>query len=82
MSSFQLTGKWYLIAMSSNSCWATAFSVLPFGVYVNITAMEEANIYEATFSNCCLYCMFASVCASYFIMSFKVIFSFFISFDY
>lgn len=50
MSSFQLTGKWYLIAMSSNSCWATAFSVLPFGVYVNITAMEEANIYEATFS--------------------------------
>lgn len=50
MSSFQLTGKWYLIAMSSNSCWATAFSVLPFGVYVNIMAMEEANIYEATFS--------------------------------
>lgn len=50
MSSFQLTGKWYLIAVSSNSCWATAFSVLPFGVYVNIMAMEEANIYEATFS--------------------------------
>ncbi|XP_039863115.1 uncharacterized protein LOC120718615 [Simochromis diagramma] len=45
-----LTGKWYLIAMSSNSCWATAFSVLPFGIYVNITAMEEANIYESTFS--------------------------------
>lgn len=50
MSSFQLTGKWYFIAVSSNSCWATVFSVLPFGAYVNITAMEEANIYEATVS--------------------------------
>lgn len=50
MSSFQLTGKWYFIAVSSNSCWATVFSVLPVGAYVNITAMEEANIYEATVS--------------------------------
>ncbi|XP_031594693.1 uncharacterized protein LOC116319485 [Oreochromis aureus] len=45
-----LTGKWYVIAMSSNSCWATAFSVLPFSTSVDIAAMEKANIYEATFS--------------------------------
>lgn len=46
--SFQLSGKWYVIAMSSNSCWAAVMTVLPWSMYVDITAMGKPNLYQAT----------------------------------
>ncbi|CAI5686865.1 uncharacterized protein LOC109202226 isoform X1 [Oreochromis niloticus] len=41
-----LTGKWYAIAMSSNSCWNIGPPLLSSDM--DITAVEKANTFEAT----------------------------------